>query len=400
LANKTSICLAAFASIFCFYSGVYSRDIDLDAIYLNNASPFYTRLLEKKITAYQSVNSQLIDRDICFAFWKDGFNIIYIKEFGDLNILYSYNRDTQTQVELLRLDGTITAARNSVNGRFVFIKRLLRNGNTALSGETIVFDTRSKTTTKLESTYPFIDFSLSSSGNEILYETGRGIVEFSPDTLNKNIIVGRKEYSDIINPNSPTIAFLSPNRKKILLVNGSGGSYKAKIIFAKRSYGLSGVSSSSEIFWINNNQVAYRKGDAGNYTIHIYDVATQRSSVLGGRSLNTNLQYSSLSKIVCFLQDQVIQLYDLRRNAVLMIGLEGEDVFFSPDGSRFISLYLKKLFMSNLNQIKRKNLELIKNSIQIKELYKTLLDTKADWSNEYSPEYLRKKISVYGKLTE
>src|SRR5208337_5305446 len=104
--------------------------------------------------------------------------------------------------------------------------------------------------------------------------------------------------------------------------------------------------------------------------------------------------------IVSFLQDQVIQFYDMRRNAVLMIGLEGEDVFFSPDGSRFISLYLKKLFISNLNQIKRKNLELVKNSMQIKELYKILLDSKADWSNEYSPEYLRKKISVYGKLTE
>ena len=50
--------------------------------------------------------------------------------------------------------------------------------------------------------------------------------------------------------------------------------------------------------------------------------------------------------------------------------------------------------------IKRKNMELVKISKQINALYKNLLELKNDWTNEYSPEYLRKKISVYSKIAE
>ncbi len=398
--KRTIICPVAFVYVLCFFTEAYSRDIDLDAIYLNSTSPYYSRLLEKKITAYQAVNSQLIDRDVSFASWADGFNIIYIRELPDLNIVCLHNRKTQTRTELLRLGGTITAAKTSLNGRYLYVKRFRNDRNLERSGETIVFEIRSRKANTLESNYPFIDFSLSSSGNEVLYETGKGIVEYFPDTRNKNIILGRNEYSDIISAHSPTIAYMSPNRKKMLLVNGSGGSYAAKIISHGRSYKLHGVSSCSEIFWINNNQVAFRKGNSGNYTVNMHDVESQRTTVLGGRSLNTNLQFSCLSKMVSFLQDQVIQLYDVRRNAVFMIGLEGEDLSFSPDGSKFISLYLKKLFLSDINQIKKKNLELVKNSTQIRDLYKNILDSRGDWLNEYTPEYLRKKISVYARLAE
>jgi hypothetical protein len=104
--------------------------------------------------------------------------------------------------------------------------------------------------------------------------------------------------------------------------------------------------------------------------------------------------------MVSFLQDQIILIYDVRRNTIVNIGLEGEDVFFSPDGSRFISLYLKKLFINNVNMIKRKNMELVKITKQINILYKNLLELKNDWMNEYSPEYIRKKISVYSKIAE
>ena len=392
--------MAGLGSFFCLYTSTFSRDVNLDAIYININSPYYTKLLERKLTAYQSVNSQLIDRDVIFAFWKDGFTVLYIKEFPELNILYSYNRNTQSYDELYRLSGIITSAKNSSNGKFIFVKRLRQTGDLLLQGETIVIDIYSKKIKVLDSSYPFIDFSLSPSGNELLYETEKGIVEFFPDSNNKNIIIGKPEYSDIIKSHSPTIAYMSPNKKKIMLVNGSGGFYRAKFISSGKSWKLAGITSSSEIYWINNNQVICRKGDAGNYSVHVYDVSAQRSAVLVGKSLNTNIQFSNLSKMVSFLQDQIILIYDVRRNTIVNIGLEGEDVFFSPDGSRFISLYLKKLFINNVNMIKRKNMELVKITKQINILYKNLLELKNDWMNEYSPEYIRKKISVYSKIAE
>ena len=392
--------MVGLGSVFCLYTSTFSRDINLDAIYINISSPYYAKLLERKFTAYQSVNSQLVDRDVIFAFWKDGFNILYLKEFSGLNILCSYNRNTQSYEELHRIGGIITSAKNSSNGKFIFIKRLREASDFSLQGETIVFDIHSKKIKVLDSPNPFVDYSLSPGGNELLYETERGIVEFSPDTDDTNVIVAKAAYSDIVKSNSPTIAFMSPNKKKIMLVNGSGGLYRSKFISAGKSWQLAGVTSSSEIFWINNNQVIYRKGDAGNYSVHVYDVAARRSAVVAGNSLNTNIQFSNISKMAAFLQDQVIQIYDVRRNTVVNVGLEGEDVFFSPDGSRFISLYLKKLFINNVDMIKRKNMELVKISKQIQALYRNLLESKSDWMNEYSPEYLRKKISVYNKISE
>jgi len=96
----------------------------------------------------------------------------------------------------------------------------------------------------------------------------------------------------------------------------------------------------------------------------------------------------------------VIHAFDIRRVEKITIGLEGEDVSFSPDGNRFISLYLKKLFITSMATVKKKNIELAKTAKEISALYRNLLDARGDMANEYSPEYIRKKISIYGKLAE
>lgn len=398
--KKVTLIFFTTASIFFVYSRAHSRDINLDGIYVKESSPYYDKLLEKKLTAYQIVNSQFIGRNVIFASWNDGFNIIYIKEFPDLNILYSYNRITQSHTELCRIKGTIAAAINSINGRFIYLKRLRETEDHSVKGETIAVNLNSKKLQVLEPAYPFIDFSLSPDGRGILYETGRGIVEYIPETNTRSLIIERSEYADIVQSGSPAIAYLSPNRKKIVLVNGSGGSYRAKVFGHGASLKLDGITSASEVFWINNDRLVYRKGYAGSYSIHVYDAAARASKVLSGSSLNTNIRFSNLAKMISFLQDQIIQIYDVRRNQVVNTGLEGEDVLFSPDGSRFISLYLKKLFISNIHTVKKKNLEMVGISRQIKELYKNLLDSRNDWSNDYSPEYLRRKISAYNKIAE
>ncbi len=384
----------------CLIPALYARDINLDSVYINTGSSYYSKLLEKKIEAYQAAGSQFIDRDVIFACWGDGNTILYVKEAPRINVIYSFNRSTRRSHELFRITGTITAFKTSADGRFLFAKRLIDGGQSIPRGETMVLNIPSRSTAALESTYPFLDFSIAPGGNSIFMENRDGIVEYFPDTGGKNRLVQRKDYADILQSGSPAIAYQSPNRKQVVVVSGSGGSYRGKIIASGGSWQLPGITSAGEIFWIDNTRLVYRKGYAGNYSVHLYDTATRKSSMLLGNSLNTNIQFSVYPKIISFLQDQVIHAYDIRKAEKITIGLEGEDVSFSPDGNRFISLYLKKLFINSMATVKKKNIELAKTAKEIVTLYRNLLDARGDMANEYSQEYVRKKISVYSKIAE
>jgi hypothetical protein len=379
---------------------LYARDINLDSVYINAESGLYSRLLEKKIEAYQAAGSQFVDRDVIFANWGDGNTILYVKEAPRINVINSFNRATRRSRELFRVTGTITAVKSSANGRYLFIKRLIEVEQSVPRGETQVLDVYAKKTATLESVYPFLDFSLAPGGNSILIETGDGIVEYFPDTGRRNRVVPRKDYADILQPSAPAIAYQSPNRKQVVVACGSGGSYRGKMISYGRSWLVPGITSASELFWVDNNLLVYRRGYAGNFSVHLYDTAAQKTSELLNNSLNTNIQFSVYPKIISFLQDQVIHVYDIRRIENITIGLEGEDVSFSPDGNRFISLYLKKLFITSMAAVKKKNIELAKTAKEIMTLYQNLLGSRKDMANEFSPEYIRKKISVYSKISE
>jgi hypothetical protein len=212
--------------------------------------------------------------------------------------------------------------------------------------------------------------------------------------------VKKSEYANIVSPGAPSIAYLSPNGKKIIIVSGSGGSYRSKLIASGKTWTVPGITSASEVYWLDNNLIIYRTGDSGNYSASLYDTATQKSTVLLANSLNTNIQFSVFPKMISFLKDQVIHLYDVRNNENINTGLEGEDVVFSPDGNRFISLYLKKLFLTSFITVKKKNIEMAKTAKQIMGLYQNILDSRKDLANEYSSDYIRKKIAVYGRMSE
>jgi hypothetical protein len=396
--KKTLFFIFTSFSVLFLHSNAISRDINLDAIYLRETSPNYNRLLEAKLTAYETVNSQFIARDVIFALWQDGYNIMYIKEFPDINVLYSYNRITRIHGEICRIQGAIVAATGLINGAYVYLKRLRMVEGMVVRGETLAVDLKTKKISMLEPSSPFIDFSLTPEGRGILYETKPGIVEYCTETKVKNLIMKKSAYADIVRSGYPTIACLSPNRKKMVLVNGSGGTYRAKIFAFGIPRRLIGISSSSELFWINNNQFVYRKGFAGNYSVHVYDASAHRSWVLDRDSLNTNIRFSNLAKMVSFLHDQLIQIYDMRRNQIIRTGLEGEDVLFSPDGSRFISIFLKRLFITNVYFVQKKFTEIAGVSKQIIRLYKIFHDSQGDWTNDFSQEYLRRKISVYNRF--
>ena len=392
--------LVFYTSLFFAFilPGLHARDINLDAIYVNPASRLYDRLLEKKIEAYQAAGSRFIDRDVIFACWGDGFTLLYVKELPQLNVIYSFNRSTGRTAELFRLTGTITAFLNSANGKYLFVKRIVAGSGAVPRGETLVLNIPAKTARLLQPSYPFIDFSLAPGGNSILYETGDGIIEYNPDTETRRVTVRRSEYAGIATAGAPSLAYISPNRTKTIIVSGSGGSYRSKIIVPGATWSIPGVTSASEMHWVDNTSLVYRMGDAGNYSVRLYDTVTRKGSSLMENSLNTNIQFSVFPKMISFLKDQVIYLHDLRTNESVNTGLEGEDVSFSPDGNRFISLYLKKLFLTSITTVKKKNIEMTKIARQIISLYRELLESRSDLSNEYSAEYIRKKLSVYGRM--
>ncbi len=381
-------------------SVLHARDINLDSLYINGDSNLYARLIEKKIEAYQAAGSQFIDRDVIFACWGDGNSILYVKELPRINVIYSFNRLSRRSFELFRIRGTITALKNSANGRYLFIKRLVEGVNSMPRGETQVLDLSAKTALTLESSYPFLDFSVAPGGNTILIETKDGIAEYNPESGRRTIVLSRKEYADIVQGGAPVIAVLSPNRKQIVVASGSGGAYRGKVVSSGRSWSIPGITSASELFWVDNTMLVYRKGYVGNFSVYLYDTATRNSTELLGSSLNSNIHFSVFPKIISFLQDQVIHAYDVRRRERFTFGLEGEDVVFSPDGNRFISLYLKKLFITSVATAKRNNIELVKTAREIITLYRNLLDARGAMVNEYSPEYIRKKIAVYSRMAE
>ena len=380
--------------------GLAARDINLDAIYLNTGSPLYEKLLEKKVEAYQAANAEFIDRDVIFASWGDGSTILYIKELPKLNVAYAYNRSSRKNREIGRIEGTITAFRQSSGGSYLFIKRLVEVPGSVPRGETLILNVASKKISVLASSYPFIDFSVAPGGNSILYETGAGIAEYAPGGEPGRVMIARSEYADMARSGDPVIAHFSPNGKKSVIVSGSGGSYRSRMKAAGAAWVLPGVTSASELYWLDNNQLVYRIGTSGNYSVCLYDAATRQPKVLLDNSLNTNIQYSPYPKLITFLKDQVIRVYDVKSREMVNTCLEGEDSSFSPDGNRFISLYLKKLFITGITSVKKKNTELTKKAKEITALYRSLLENRNNLSNEYSEEYVRKKIAAYGTISD
>ncbi|MCP4137712.1 MAG: hypothetical protein GY754_42505 [bacterium] len=384
--------------LFCGLSAANARDIDLDKMYIKTDSSLYKQLLRKKTGLYYAINSQYIDKNVIFAGWVQRNTVVYIQEFSGTNVVYTYNLSRKRRSEVTRLGGTITTVRVSPNGKYVFIKRLVIKSDGYPVGETILLNIRSRTFKLSTTPYPFLDFSVTPGGNSILFENGKGIVELFPESGIKRLVKDRSFYADIYGSGSPAIAWLSPNKTKLLIVHGSGGSYRAKVIVGDSGSLVSGITSVEEVDWINNNEFVFRKGYPGNFSVHLFNTKTGSDKKLLSHSLNTNIRLSRYPQLISFLNNQVIQVYDIRNESLFNTGLEGEDILFSPGGSKFTSLLFKRLFITDIDSIKKNRLTIKRSSKKILNLYEILLSNKSYWDNEYSAEYIRKKIRVYKKL--
>ncbi|MFH0974944.1 MAG: hypothetical protein V1874_04080 [Spirochaetota bacterium] len=395
--------LILLVAFFYFPAGISARDINLDEIYIKKNSSLAKKLAAEKLEVYNKAGAVFVDRNVVFSGWISGDEIIYIKEAGsgNTNYVYKYKPRDRKAVEICRLHGLITIARVSPNGRFLVLKRLIRNAGIIPKGELIIINISSAEVKIQSSAYAFLDFNITDEGNSIIFEKYGGIIEYFFDTEIQSELLLKKKYNEISGNNNPSIAYLSPDRQKILVLNGSGGSYKAKLIYFNKNESslFKTISSASELFWLNNISFVYRSGYAGNYSVNIYNIKENKKTILLKQSLNTNINYSVHSGKVAFLKEQLICFYNMPGNKVVNTGLEGEDISFAPN-DRFVSLFLKKLFIVSSNSLEKKHIELKRSWGLIHQMYIDLLEKKDELENEYSRNYIERKIRVYKELID
>jgi len=400
--SKAIFLLIFFAIQLLHPSASDARDINLDEIYLKRSSRYQQKLAIDKVDVYQTAGALFIDRDVIFAEWASGHELYYLCEYParTTNVLSRYHLGAHRKEELIRIPGVITAMRVALGGGFIVMKRLIQDGDIVPRGETLLYYPRTGRLEARKSPHGFIDFSISPEGNSILHETPDGIQEFQPDTGTRRQLIARSRYAEIASTGNPSIAFCAPDRSSYLVINGGGGSYAGKLLGKKREAIIRGITSASEIAWIDANRIAYRSGGTGSFSVMIYNASNGGASALITHSYNTNIQYSSHHRSLSFLKDQLIHIYPLSEKKAINTGMEGEDVSFSPLGSRFLSLFNHRLFVINLETLRKRRIDLKKSWERILAAYLELRGAKNEWDNEYSLDYINRKIHIYSLLTK
>ncbi len=388
---------------FFYYTSLVSRDINLDEIYINPKSTLYTRLIQKKTSNYDILQSYTIDKNIIFSGWISPSSIVFIKEYKSINrnIIYQYNLEDTEKRKIVEINGALIYTKLSKNGHFLMCKSLTYNGNQSFTNKIYIIDLHNtKVHTKLSKTV-FTDFTVSYFGDTVYYENSSGIIAYNPKTDKESLFLPKNNYSHLVSSDNVTLCYVSPKNNKILLLNGGGGSYDGVLLHqGTLSCKISGITSSREIFWINDTSLAFRSGYIGNYSVKIYNTSSRKYKTLINRSLNTNITDSSYSNFITFQQDGILHSYNIDTKLKKEFLIEGEDVMISPLGDYFTSLYNKTLYVTNLSEVRKKKLHLRRNSSNILSLYQSILNNVELQENEFSSEYISRKIAVYRSISQ
>lgn len=354
----------------------------------------------KKLDSYDKIRAGLIDRGVIFAGWISGGEIVYVREVPGLgtNILYRYTVRSKKRHEICRVPGTVTAFRVSGSGGFVAVKRFLQGKDGVPRGGTVICMVDERRLLDIGSGYGFIDFSIHPEGYSLIRETRSGITEYFPRTGHNRTLLARDRYGSDGGAANPTIALLSPGGKSLLLVRGGGGSYEGELVTGDRRARLHGISSGAEVCWLNRATVAYRSGTPGYFSVNLYDVSSGKKSTLLARSYNTNITCSRNAGMLSFLRDQVVMFYIHADGTVQSAGIEGEDVSFSASGKSFTALLYGRLFLVNILELRKNELELRKYWKDMVGEYRRLMSARSDWENQYSLDYIKRKMDLYTLL--
>ncbi|MFW5807589.1 MAG: hypothetical protein ACOCWH_00900 [Spirochaetota bacterium] len=380
---------------------VSARDINLDEIYINTSSTLYTRLINMKTSSYSILDSNRIDDGIIFSGWISPSSIVYVKEFKEINrnIVYQYNIMDPKKRKIVEISGALIYTKLSKNGKYLICKSLAYNGNMNFDNKIVIVDLHNNKIHTKRSNTVFTDFTVSYYGNIIYYETPAGIVAYDPASDTENIFLKRRHYRTYVSPKNTTLCYVSPQENRILLLNGGGGTYSGIMLSDGRFDGrVSGITSAREIFWLNNSSIAYRSGYIGNYSVRTFNAGNKTYSTLLSRSLNTNLTDSTHSHHITYVHDGIMHYYNLDTSSQHSFLIEGEDAVLSPLGDYFCSLYNKTLYMTPLSSIRQKKTELRRNLSSVLDLYQEIQVNRTIQENEYSSEYITRKISVYKNI--
>jgi hypothetical protein len=375
-----------------------ARDIDLDAIYMKSGSRIYTDIVASKEKIYSDISSLFIDSNVIFSSWSGGDDILYIKEFRGINIIYLYSRGTFEKREMGRFPGTVTAAVNNARGNLVTFKSIFYNDEAEAESRNIHIDLVTGKIVEEKSGSLFLDFSAHPSAREIIKQGRDGIFRRDPFTGTSSKLVPAGDYSDMQCQGDPVIAHISPDGKNRLLVCGSGGSYNARLIQKDSRRDINGIASAGDIRWIGNSRFVYRSGGAGDYSVRVFDTIRGSSFELVSGTMNPDIRFSERAGIITCLDNQIINIFSSDLNSRIETGIEGEETSFSPDGRKMISIYRGKLYVTSLTMLEKYQIEIRRNAANLLDLYRKASTSKNDWENAFTPEYLDKKISQYSKF--
>ena len=375
-----------------------ARDIDLDAIYLKPESKIYADIVSAKEKLYTDISSLFIDSSVIFSAWSGGDDILYLKEFRGINIIYLYSRGTLEKREIGRFPGTVTAAVNNSRGNLVTFKSIFYNDEAEAESRNIHIDLVTLKIHEERSGSLFLDFSPHPSTREIIKQGRDGIFRRDPFTGTSSKLISPEDYSDMQCQGQPVIAHLSPDGKNRLLVCGTGGSYSARLLRGGSRSDISGIVSAGDIRWINNSRFLYRSGGAGDYSVRIYDSNKGSSFQLISGTMNPDINFSERAGLITCLDNQVINIFSSDLSSRIETGIEGEETSFSPDGRKMISIYRGKLYITSLTMLEKYQIVIRRNASTLLEFYKKAARTKNEWENTFTPEYLNKKISQYEKF--
>ncbi len=393
------LCFLLFLFLFQF-SRVFARDINLDEIYINNKQGNLARLLSLKHKAYQILKSTPVDDNVIYSGWVSGNRLVYVKEYmnAGTNEIYEYYPASRIRKRIASIRGAIVHTKCALNGKCLYLKMIHLRGN-SISGEIVAINLHNNAITRKRSTDPLLDFTISYHGDFLYYENAEGIIEFSPDDGYERLFLHEQKYRSGMSRNNATLALVSPLKNKVLLVNGSGGTYSAIVIDGNRERVLDGITSVSELWWLDNSRVVFRGGGLANYQMIVFDTDTGRQYIKSEKSLNTNISFSPFDRYLVYNLDGLISFYFHRFETTIVYPLEGEDVFFSPDGASFVSLYQKRLYLSRYSSLQDNQIELKRNAAEILSLYRRIQLSKENLLNDYSDDYIDRKISIYEKVS-
>lgn len=396
---KTAFRYIISIQIIALSSTILARDIDLDKIYLTPTSNVYRDLLLTKLDNYQKTGAVFIERDIIFSEWINGNELFFIIEKGERNFLCSYNLISREKTKIAEINGTISSARLTGNKKYALVKRVFIGEDLYPRSELIAIYLKKGTIKKFSSGYPFQDFTIETANSRFIMSSSKGLIEYDLDnSTEKTFISNNLTKSDI---SDLTLGHISPDHQQCIIVSGGGGSYKADW-WRKGEAGLltelDSFSSATELYWLDNQTIAGRTGGAGDYSITLYNLISRKKTPLIRGSINTGLTWSAEAGILVFLDEQTINYYFSKNGKSFDTGLEGEEVYFSPDGQNFSALLYSKLLIVNRKNLEANRLSLKKGWGKIISLYQSALSNKAYWENEYTESYLKKKIDVYKGL--